>query len=332
MKNCMPKFNRFIMAAGAAVALFSSTMALSQAYPESSRPIRLIVPYAPGGSSDYLARLLTKKLSENMGHNVLVENKPGGNTIIAAEYIAKSKPDGYTIYLIGELTHASLGALNKKLPFDPIKDFSGITNVVESPLVISVPPEFPAANLKEFTAYAKFHPGEVNFGSAGLGNTLHLAGENFSKQTKVQLNHVQYKGASQAIVDLLAGRIQVMFDLPQTPLPHIQNGKLKALAVTSEKRLKMLPAVPTTIEAGFPEYRFSTRIGIAAPAGTPQPILDKLYTEIVKVTQDPEFKRSLEDRAMIIAPSQSPADYQKKLHESIKTVGELLRGANVEAK
>lgn len=315
-----------------ACALLAAAPALAQAqaYPSGSTPIRLVVPYAAGGSSDFLARLLVRKMGDNMKHPFIVDNRPGGNTIIAAEHIAKSKPDGYTIYLIGELTHASLSALNAKLPFDPVKDFAGISNLVESPLVVSVPPQFPASNLKEFVDYAKAHPGEVNFGSAGLGNTLHLAGENFSRQTGVQMSHVQYKGASQAILDLLAGRIQVMFDLPQTPLPHIQSGKLKALAVTSAKRLPMLPDVPTTTEAGFPNYRFATRIGVAAPGGTPKPILDKLYAEVTKAVNDPEFRAAVEGQAMFPAPSASPADYSKRLQDSMVTVGELLRGANVQ--
>lgn len=329
----MSSITRRSFAWGAA-ALLAGAPALSQAqagsYPAGNTPIRIVVPYAAGGSSDFVARLLVRKMGDNMKHGFVVDNRPGGNTIIAAEHVSKAKPDGYTIYLIGELTHASLQALNKKLPFDPVKDFSGITNLVESPLVISVPKQFPVSTLKEFVDYAKAHPGEVNFGSAGLGNTLHLAGENFSRQTGVQLNHVQYKGASQAILDLLAGRIQVMFDLPQTPLPHIQAGKLKALAVTSAQRLPMLPAVPTTTEAGFPSYRFVTRIGVAAPGGTPQPILDKLYAEINKVVADPEFRTAVEGQAMFPAPSASPAAYQKRLQDSMTTVGELLRGANVQ--
>lgn len=329
----MSSITRRSFAWGAA-ALLAGALALSQAqagsYPAGNTPIRIVVPYAAGGSSDFVARLLVRKMGDNMKHSFVVDNRPGGNTIIAAEHVSKAKPDGYTIYLIGELTHASLQALNKKLPFDPVKDFSGITNLVESPLVISVPKQFPVSTLKEFVDYAKAHPGEVNFGSAGLGNTLHLAGENFSRQTGVQLNHVQYKGASQAILDLLAGRIQVMFDLPQTPLPHIQAGKLKALAVTSAQRLPMLPAVPTTTEAGFPSYRFVTRIGVAAPGGTPQPILDKLYAEINKVVADPEFRTAVEGQAMFPAPSASPAAYQKRLQDSMTTVGELLRGANVQ--
>lgn len=322
--------------AWATAALLSSaplaSLAQAPAYPSGTTPIRFVVPYAAGGSSDFLARLVGRKLAENMKHPVVIDNRPGGNTIIGAENVAKSKPDGYTLYLIGALTHGSLKSLNEKLPFDPIKDFAGITNLVESPLVISVPPQFPANTLREFVDYAKAHPGAVNFGSAGLGNTLHLAGENFSRQTGVQLNHVQYKGASQAVLDLLAGRIEVMFDLPQTPLPHIQSGKLKALAVTSAQRLPMLPDVPTTTEAGFPSYRFVTRIGVAAPGGTPSAIVDRLYAEISKVVSDPEFRKAVEGQAMFPAPSSSPAAFQKLLQDSMSTVSDLLRGANVTAK
>ncbi|HVR53953.1 MAG TPA: tripartite tricarboxylate transporter substrate binding protein [Pseudorhodoferax sp.] len=300
--------------------------ASAQSYPDGTTPIRIVVPYAAGGSSDFMARLFAKKLSENMGHSFVVDNKPGGNTIIGADYVAKSKPDGYTLYLIGELTHGSLGSLNPKLPFDPAKDFAGVSNLIESPLVVSVPPQFPASNLKEFVAYAQAHPGQVNYGSAGTGNTLHLAAEQFSKVAKVQMNHVQYKGASQAVLDLLAGRIQVMFDLPQTPLPHIQGGALKALAVTAKTRLPMLPQVPTTAEAGFPAYTFTTRVGIAAPAGTPEPILNKLNAEIRKASQDPEVQQALEKQAMLVATSATPQEHQQRLAAGIKMVSELLAG------
>lgn len=298
----------------------------AQAFPDAARPIRIVVPYAPGGSSDFVARLFAKKLSENMSHNVTVENKPGGNTIIGADMVAKSNPDGYTLYLIGELTHGSLGTLNAKLPFDPAKDFAGVSNLIESPLVVVVPAQFPASNLKEFVAYAKAHPNQVNFGSAGTGNTLHLAAEQFSKVTKVQMNHVQYKGASQAVIDLLAGRIEVMFDLPQTPLQHIQKGTLKALAVTSKNRLPSLPQVPTTAEAGFPEYVFTTRVGVAAPGGTPAPILDRLNAEFRKAAQDPEVQQALGKQAMLVATSSTPKDHQQSLAAGILMVSDLLAG------
>jgi tripartite-type tricarboxylate transporter receptor subunit TctC len=300
--------------------------ASAQSFPDAAQAIRIVVPYAPGGSSDFVARLYAKKIGESMNHSVVVENKPGGNTIIGADYVAKSKPDGHTLYLIGELTHGSLGTLNPKLPFDPAKDFAGVSNLVESPLVVVVPPQFPAANLKEFVAYAQAHPGQINYGSAGTGNTLHLAAEQFAKATNVQMNHVQYKGASQAVLDLLAGRLQVMFDLPQTPLQHIQGGALKALAVTSKERLPMLAQVPTTAEAGFPSYTFTTRIGIAAPAGTPEPVLNKLNAEFRKASQDPEVQQALAKQAMLVAPSATPQDHQQRLAGGIKLVSELLAG------
>lgn len=317
---------RLILSAVAASALSIVSVGQAQTFPEASRPIHLVVPYAPGGSSDFLARVVAKKLGENLNHNIIVENKPGASTIIGADHVAKSKPDGYTIYLIGELTHSSLAPLNAKLPFDPQKDFAPVTNLVESPLVISVPQAFPVSNLKEFVAHAKANPGAINYGSAGLGNTLHLAGEQFSKFAGVEMNHVQYKGASAALVDLLAGRIQVTFDLPQTPLPHIESGKLKALAVTSQKRLPMLPQTPTTAEAGYPGYLFSTKIGISAPAGTPEPILKKLHAELVKVMQDPQVKRSLEEKAMLVSTNASPQEYQKQFAETATLVKELLAG------
>lgn len=307
--------------------VLASLGASAQDYPDPARPIHIIVAYAPGGSSDFSARLFAKKMSENMNHNFVVDNKPGGNTVIGADYVAKSKPDGYTLYLIGELTHGSLSSLNPKLPFDPIKDFAGISGVFESPLVISVPKDFPASNLREFVDYAKAHPGEINFGSAGTGNTLHLAAEQFARVTGIQMQHVQFKGASQAVVELVAGRIQVMFDLPQTPLPHIQNGTLKPLAVTSKQRLPMLPDVPTTAEAGFPGYTFTTRVGLAAPAGTPMPILERLNAEVRKAAQDPQVQEALAKQAMSPATSATPQEFSAALAASQKLVAELLAGA-----
>lgn len=318
-------------AAFCAAALFIAPTTQAQDFPQASRPIKIIVPYTAGGSSDYLARIVAKKMSENMKHNVIVDNRPGGSTVIGGDFVAKSKPDGYTVYLIGELTNASLVPLHKSLPYDPVSAFSGISNLIYSPLVISVPPDFPAKNLKEFVDYAKAHPGKINYGSAGQGNTLHLAGEQFADTVKVKLTHVPYKGASQALVDLVAGRIQVMFDLPQTPLPQIKEGKLRALAVTSRERLDLLPDVPTTDEAGFPNYHFTTRVGLAAPAGTPAAVLEKLNAEVKKVMADPEVKKSLSDRGMYVATSATPQDYDKDIKNAVQTVTTLLRNAGVQA-
>lgn len=299
-------------------------------YPESNRVIRLVVPYVAGGSSDYVARLVAKKMSSNMDHNIIVDNKPGGSTVVGGDYVARSAPDGYTLYLIGELTNGSLVTLNKNLPYDPLTAFAGITNLVESPLVISVHPDFPAQTLTEFVDYAKANPGKITFGSAGLGNTLHLAGAQFAAETGIDMTHVPYKGAAQAMVDLLAGRIDVMFDLPQTPISQIKEGKLRPLAVTSKTRLDLLPDVPTTAEAGVPEYSFTTRIGLVAPANTPAEITQRLHQEAAKAVSDPEIQNALVDRGMYVTTSESPEAYSQDLRNAVEQVGKLLRDAGVE--
>lgn len=299
-------------------------------YPESNRVIRLVVPYVAGGSSDYVARLVAKKMSSNMDHNIIVDNKPGGSTVVGGDYVARSAPDGYTLYLIGELTNGSLVTLNKNLPYNPLTAFAGITNLVESPLVISVHPDFPAQTLTEFVDYAKANPGKITFGSAGLGNTLHLAGAQFAAETGIDMTHVPYKGAAQAMVDLLAGRIDVMFDLPQTPISQIKEGKLRPLAVTSKTRLDLLPDVPTTAEAGVPEYSFTTRIGLVAPANTPAEITQRLHQEAAKAVSDPEIQNALVDRGMYVTTSESPEAYSQDLRNAVEQVGKLLRDAGVE--
>jgi tripartite-type tricarboxylate transporter receptor subunit TctC len=325
--SLVKSLSRTLAVAGALLAV--SATAPAQDFP-GDRPIRIVVPYTAGGSSDFIARTVATTLAENMKASVVVENRPGGNTVIAADHVAKSEPDGRTLLLIGELTHSSITALNKQLPFDPVNDLAPITNAIESPLVVVVHPGVPAKTLQELVAYAKAHPGEVRYGSAGIGNTLHLGGEVFASVTGVKLTHVPYKGASQAVVDLVGGQIQAMFDLPQTPLPHIQSGKLRALAVTGASRLAMLPDVPTTAEAGVPAYRFATRVGFAAPGRTPQPILDRLHAEIVKVLAQPEVREAFEQRAMFVAASESPAAFRKSMLAEMERVRKVIRDAGIE--
>lgn len=304
--------------------------AAADSFPDPGQPIKIIVPYTAGGSSDFVARTLATRLGIVMKHPVVVENKPGASTVVGGDFVARSKPDGHTLFLIGELTNGALPALNKSLPYDPVTAFAGITNLVESPLVIVVPAEFPAKTLKEFVAYAKANPGRINYGSAGQGNTLHLAGAKFSAATSINMVHVPYKGASQALIDLVGGRLQVMFDLPQTPLPQIRDGRLRALAVTSKRRLDFLPDVPTVAEAGFPNYEFTTRIGIAAPAKTPDGVRTRLETEIKKALADPEIAKALADKAMYVSNTASPAAYDRDLRLAVDTVTKLLRDAGVQ--
>lgn len=324
----MQKFLRFIAVVfGLAGALANAN---ADQFPDPNQPIKIVVPYTAGGSSDFVARTLATKLSLVMKHSVVVDNKPGGSTVVGGDFVARSKPDGHTLFLIGELTNGALPALNKNLPYDPTTAFAGISNLVESPLVIVVPADFPAKTLKDFVAYAKANPGKINYGSAGQGNTLHLAGAKFAGATGIDMTHVPYKGASQALIDLVGGRIQVMFDLPQTPLPQIKDGRLKALAVTSKRRLDFLPDVPTVAEAGFPNYEFTTRIGIAAPAKTPESVRARLETDIKKVLADPEVAKAFAEKAMYVSGTASPTAYDRDLRLAVDAVTKLLRDAGVQ--
>lgn len=322
---------KFINTLGLALGLAGLVpLAAADPFPDPGQPIKIIVPYTAGGSSDFVARTLATRLGLVMKHPVVVENKPGASTVVGGDFVARSKPDGHTLFLIGELTNGALPALNKSLPYDPVTAFAGITNLVESPLVIVVPAEFPAKTLKEFVAYAKANPGRINYGSAGQGNTLHLAGAKFAGATNINMVHVPYKGASQALIDLVGGRLQVMFDLPQTPLPQIRDGRLRALAVTSKRRLDFLPDVPTVAEAGFPNYEFTTRIGIAAPAKTPDSVRTRLESEIKKALADPEIAKALADKAMYVSNTASPAAYDRDLRLAVDLVTKLLRDAGVQ--
>jgi len=320
------RFHLLIAALGA--VLLGSSVSHAQDFP--NKPIRIIVPYTAGGSSDYVARTVAAKLQENLKNPVVVENKPGGNAQIGCDYVAKSAPDGYTLLLAGLTTHAAAPALYKKLPYDTIKDFAPITNLIESPLVVVVHPDVRANTLREFVALAKANPGKLNYGSAGVGNTLHLAGEMFRMATGTDLVHVPYKGASQALGDLLGGRIQVMFDLPQTPLANIQAGKLRALAVTGSERLSLLPNVPTTAEAGVPAFTFGTWIGLVAPAGTPPAIINRLHAEIVKAATQPDVREAFAKMAMLVAPSESPEAFAKKIQAETERLAKVILAAGIQ--
>ncbi|MCX7141809.1 MAG: tripartite tricarboxylate transporter substrate binding protein [Proteobacteria bacterium] len=327
-----PRPSRFrkigLCVAALAAVLLGLPTARAQDFP--SKPIRIIVPYTAGGSSDYVARTIATRLQENLKSPVVVENKPGGNAQIGCDYVAKSAPDGYTLLLAGMTTHAAAPALYKKLPYDTIKDFAPISNVIESPLVVVVHPDVHANTLQEFVALAKANPGKLNYGSAGVGNTLHLAGEMFRMTTGTDLVHVPYKGASQALGDLLGGRIQVMFDLPQTPLANIQAGKLRALAVTGSERLALMPGVPTTAEAGVPAFAFGTWIGLVAPAGTPPAIVSRLHAEIVKAATQAEVKEAFGKMAMLVAPSASPDAFAKKMQTETERLAKVIRAAGIQ--
>ncbi|MCC7325455.1 MAG: tripartite tricarboxylate transporter substrate binding protein [Burkholderiales bacterium] len=316
-----------ILTVAAASALVAPQPAHAEAWP--TKPIRLVVPYTAGGSSDFVARVMAQKLSEELGQTVTVDNKPGVAGIVGTDIVAKSPPDGYTLSLVGMTTLAANPSLYKSLPYDSIKDFAPISVAIVSPLVLVVNPEVPAKTVQELIAYAKANPGKVNFGSAGVGNTLHLAGELFKSKAGIDIVHIPYKGASAAMNDLIGGRIQMMIDLIQTPLANIQAGKLRPLGVTSTTRVPQLPQVPTIAESGLPGFEFATWIGIAAPAGTPKAIVDRIHQAMVKALAMPDVKEAFAKQGMVPAPSASPEAFAEQIKSEKARIAELVKNAGI---
>jgi tripartite-type tricarboxylate transporter receptor subunit TctC len=273
-----------------AICLVSSLEAFAQAYP--NRPIRLVVPLSPGGFADTPARMLAPRLSEQLGKQVFIENKPGAGGTIGADFVAKSAPDGHTLVITGS-THLISAHLYKKMPYDALKDFTHITMMASGPYVLVVNPQkVAAASVRELIAAAKAQAGKIDYASSGNGSSQHLVGALFNTMAGVELNHVPYKGSGPAMQDLLAAQVGVSFAGVPNVLGHVRAGKLKALAVTTPKRWSELPEVPTLAEAGLPGYEATLWLSISGPAGMPAPIVQRLYAEISKALRDPELQAS----------------------------------------
>ena len=274
------------------VAALAATPTSAADYP--TRPIKLVVPYAAGGPTDVLGRLVGEFLGRDLKQPVIVENKAGAQGAIGAEIVARSEPDGYTLFV----TAASIIVLNpmlyKKLAYDPARDFRMLALVTDLPVLMEVHPSVPAKTVAEFVAYAKANPGKVNFGSAGTGGTIHLAGEMFKQMAGIEMTHVPYRGAGPALTDLISGNIQLMFDTLSTALPPVKSGLVRALGVSSEKRSPDVPDVPTIAESGYPDYRVSVWYGIAAPAKLPDDIAQKVSASLDRALNDDAFRASLE--------------------------------------
>jgi tripartite-type tricarboxylate transporter receptor subunit TctC len=274
--------------AGAAVNAPAQSTA---SYP--NRAMRWIVPLPPGGGADMVARIVAEKLSKNLGQQVVVDNRAGGGTVIGAELAAHSPPDGYTWLLGTATTHAINASLVKKLPYDPIKDFAPVSLVAILPQVFMAHPSLPANSLKELIALARKRPGQINFASTGNGSANQLAVEMLKSYAKIDMVHVPYKGASPALVDLLAGNIQFMSTTIPPALPHLKTHRLKAFAVANAKRSALLPQIPTTAEAGAPGVEASSWNGLLVPAGTPKEIIARLHSEVVAVMNMNDVKERL---------------------------------------
>jgi tripartite-type tricarboxylate transporter receptor subunit TctC len=301
---------RTFLAAAATAALIgaaSATGAAARSYPD--KPIRMVVPFAPGGATDIFARLVAQKLSESLGQQVVVENKPGAGGNLGADAVAEAAPDGHTIVMGTVGTHAINGSLYASMPYDAQKDFEPVALVAAVPNVMVVNPKVPAATVQEFVDYARSRPGQVNMASSGNGTSIHMSGELFKQQTGVDMTHVPYKGSGPALTDLLGGQVQVMFDNLPPSMPHIRSGSLRALAVTSPKRSPALPDVPTVAEAGVPGYEATSWFGVFAPAGTPRPIVDRLNAEINEALASPDAKARFDEMGAE-ARATTPAEFR----------------------
>ena len=259
-----------------------------------ARPIRVVVPYAAGGPTDILGRLVGDFLGRDLGQAAFVENRPGAQGAIGAETVARAEADGYTLLIVAGSMIVQNPLLYKKLPYDPARDFRMLALITEVPVVMEVHPSVPARTVEEFVAYAKQNPAKLAFGSAGTGGTIHLAGEMFKQMAGIEMTHVPYKGAGPALTDLLAGNIQVMFDSLGTALPPVRSGMLRALGVSSARRNPDLPDVPTIAESGYPDYLVSVWFGVAAPARVPDDVAQILEGSLDRAMNDDVFRASLE--------------------------------------
>ena len=273
-----------------AAALLGSACGAASAQDYPARPVRWVSPWPPGGANDIFSRIIAQRLSEALSQPVVVENRPGAAGAIGTEAVAKSPADGYTLTLGSSPTHAIAPSLNPALPYDPLRDFDAVTLVAVVPNVLVVNPALPVTSVRELVALAKSRPGTLNFASAGNGTSQHLSGELFKVMAGVDMVHVPYKGTAPALAELLAGQVQLTFDNIPALLPHIQSGKLRALAVTPAARSAALPNLPTIAEAGVAGYDASVWFGVFVPAGTPRPLVLRLHSEIARALAAPDIK------------------------------------------
>ena len=310
---------------GAALVLVGAPAALAQGYPQ--RPLRIVVPYAAGGSTDILARMIGQQLTAVLGQPVVIDNRTGAGTLIATEIVARAAPDGYTLLMATPpLTIAP--ALYAKLPFNVERDFAPITNIAATSNVLVVHPSIPAQNVKELVALAKTHPGTYTFGSSGVGGASHLAVELFRSMAGIELVHVPYKGGALAVTDLLGGRLALMFANLTTVQGHIKIGKVRALAIGTAQRSAVVPDLPTIAAAGVPGYEANNWNGVAAPAGTPRAVIARLQREIKTIVDAPEMRERLLQSAFEPI-ADTPAEFARYLAAERVKWGKVVREAHV---
>jgi len=325
-ENKKYKFSRRLVLLAGALTLALPQLAVAQSWP--TKPIKLIIPFAAGGTTDILGRLLAQQLTKDLGQNVIVENKGGAGGNIAAEFVAQSPADGYTIMLASGSMLTVNPSLYKKLPVNYSKDFVNITNVASGPMLLSVSTKIPVKNLNEFITYAKTK--DLNFGSAGIGSQVHMAAENLTYSANIPATHVPYKGESAAINDLVSGQIDFMVGNLTAATGFAKAGQIKPIAVTSAKRVKQLPDVPTVAESGIPGFESTGWFGLVAPANTPKVITDKIYDATVKAVKSEAMQKSLELNGLSPVVN-SQKDFDAQIKAELANWEKVIKGRNISA-
>lgn len=321
------KPTRIVLAA--AFSILCATAAHGQTtggYP--ARPVRIVVPFAAGGNVDLVARGVAQRLSEGLGQQVIVDNRPGASGLVGTHLVAKAAPDGYTVLAMAN-TFAVVPSIMSNPGYDPLKDFAGVSQTCLVPQVLVVNPALPVRSVKELIALAKARPGEISYASAGTGGTGHMAAELFNRHAGLKMLHVPYKGNAQAIVDVISGQVTMMFDQVSTSAPHIRAGKLRGLAVTSLKRSPLFPNLPTIDESGAPGFEDITFNGLMAPAGTPREILARLHAEVAKAVAVPELRQRFIQMGVELTASASPEDFMAYVRAEVVKKAKLAREAGI---
>lgn len=321
-------FNRREFVSLAAAATLAPLAAKAQAaYP--SKPITLVVPFTPGGSVDNSGRLMADRLSRELGVPVLVDNKGGAGGAMGSVHVAKAKPDGYTLIVTSQSTHVVNPAVNPHLPYDAVKDFAPITLIDRLANVLLVNADLPVRTFAELVKYAQANPAKLNYASAGTGSVSHLSMELMKNQAKLPMTHIPYRGSGVALSDLLAGQVQLTWNNLSSNLANIRNGKLRALAVAAPQRVPQLPDVPTFAELKLPDLNLTSWTGLAAPANTPAPIIERLYQATRKVLQDPATRATWVDKGMMVPEDVSPKAYQAEIVERIKFYQRIAKANHI---
>ncbi|MBK7660918.1 MAG: tripartite tricarboxylate transporter substrate binding protein [Betaproteobacteria bacterium] len=313
-------------AAAAILALALPASALAQAWP--AKPLKIIVPYSPGGTTDLLARLVGAELAKRLGQPVVVENKPGANGMIGSDLVAKAPPDGYTMGIASPGSHAANQSLYKDIPYDTVKSFTPVSLAVSAPMLLVAHPSLGVSSVKELIAAAKAKPGTISYASGGSGSSQHLAMEYFKLMAGIDMNHVPYKGSAASYPDLLGGNVLTEIDVMPTALPPVKAGRLKGLATGSAKRLPMLPDLPTIAEAGVPGYEYAAWYGFVAPANLPKDVLAKLNAEIVRALKLPEIADKLSGAGVIVVAG-TPEEFAAHIKSEMDKAAKVIKAANI---